>query len=159
MTGANVGLGLEAARHLVRLGAARVILGCRSSEKAEAARRDIEATTGRHDVVEAWPLDLGSFDSVREFCGRAAELDRLDLVIENAGVATEVLEMMEGYESTIATNVVSTFLMALLLLPALRATAARFNVEPHLVVVSSDAHLMVSSDRLRALFCRPRDGG
>ncbi|KAK7716532.1 hypothetical protein SLS64_003686 [Diaporthe eres] len=145
VTGANVGLGREGARHFCRLGADRVILACRDLDKGRAAGADIESSTSRSGVVDAWQLDLGSFESVRHFCRRAeTELDRLDVVVENAGVAIGTyVECDGGFESTIAVNVVSTFLMALLLLPALRRTAARFNVEPRLVVVSSDAHLFV----------------
>lgn len=150
VTGANVGLGREAARHFCRLGAARVILGCRDLDKGRAAGADIERSTGRRDVVDVWQVDLGSFESVRAFCRRAgAELDRLDVVVENAGVAIgNYVECDGGFESTIAVNVVSTFLMALLLLPVLRRTAARHNVEPNLVVVSSDAHLFVRASLL-----------
>lgn len=145
VTGANVGLGREAARHFCRLGAAKVILACRDLDKGRAAGADIEASTSRRDVVDVWQLDLGSFESVRAFCRRAeTELDRLDVVVENAGVAIGTYVECDGrFESTIAINVVSTFLMALLLLPVMRKTAARFNVEPRLVVVSSDAHLFV----------------
>lgn len=145
VTGANVGLGREAARHFCRLGAAKVILACRDLDKGRAAGADIEASTSRRDVVDVWQLDLGSFESVRAFCRRAeTELDRLDVVVENAGVAIGTYVECDGrFESTIAVNVVSTFLMALLLLPVMRKTAARFNVEPRLVVVSSDAHLFV----------------
>lgn len=145
VTGANVGLGREAARHFCRLGAARVILGCRDLDKGRAAGAEIEESTSRTGVVDVWQLDLGSFESVRAFCRRAdAELDRLDVVIENAGVAIGTYVECDGrFESTIAVNVVSTFLMALLLLPVLRRSAARHNVEPRLVVVSSDAHLFV----------------
>lgn len=148
VTGANVGLGREAARHFCRLGAARVILACRDLDKGRAAGADIEASTSRTGVVEAWQVDLGSFESVRDFCRRAeTELDRLDVVVENAGVAIGTyVECDGGFESTIAVNVVSTFLMALLLLPVLRKTAARHNVEPRLVVVSSDAHLFVRAN-------------
>lgn len=147
VTGANVGLGREAARHFCRLGAARVILGCRDLDKGRAAGADIEESTSRAGVVDVWQLDLGSFESVRAFCRRAeAELDRLDVVIENAGVAIGTYVECDGrFESTIAINVVSTFYMALLLLPVLRRSAARHNVEPRVVVVSSDAHLFVRS--------------
>jgi len=140
VTGANVGLGLEAARHFVRLNAARVILGCRDTEKGEAARTDIETTTGRKNVAEVWQVDLTSFESVKEFCHRAQELDRLDVVIENAGLAISWYEEYEGHESTITVNVISTFLMALLLIPRLRESAIRLNITPHLTIVASDAH-------------------
>lgn len=159
VTGANVGLGLEAARHFARLGAARVIIASRSADKGAQAKADVERSllsagggaagpqgpAPQQGVVEVWPLDLGSFDSVRAFCRRAAALDRVDAVVENAGVAMVAprATLAEGYECTITVNVISTFLMALLLLPTLRRTASRFNTQPRLVIVSSDAHFMV----------------
>lgn len=148
MTGGNTGLGKEAACHFVRLGAARVILACRDLEKGRVAQAYIQAAAAsKKGVVEVWQVDLTSFQSVRDFCGRAAaELDRLDVVVENAGIAIGTYaEADGGFESTIAVNVVSTFLMAFLLLPLMRRTAMRFNVEPRLVVVSSDAHMFVGS--------------
>lgn len=146
VTGANCGLGLEAARWFTQLGAARVILGCRDVDKAEVARADIESSTGRKGVVEAWHVDLGSFQSVKDFCGRAETLGRLDVVVENAAIATGDFEEREGHESSITVNVISTFLMAAMLLPAMRKTAARFNVRPHICIVSSDAHVFVRPD-------------
>lgn len=151
VTGSNVGLGLEAARHFRRLGAAKVILGCRSEQKALQAIADIERSTGRaNGVLEFWPLDLTSFDSVREFCKKADGLERLDAVIENAAVAMASQEstLAEGYECTITVNVISTFLMALLLLPGLLRTARKFNTQPRLTIVSSDAHFLVRSVRI-----------
>lgn len=150
MTGANVGLGLEAARHFARLGAAKVILACRDTEKGERAKADIERSTARSGIVEVWALDLCSFESVKHFCRRADQLPRLDVVVENAAVAFVGPRgaLAEGYETTITVNVVSTFLMALLLLPTLRRTAAKFNVRPNLVIVSSDAHFVVRPSRL-----------
>ncbi|KAF3768664.1 NAD(P)-binding protein [Cryphonectria parasitica EP155] len=145
VTGANAGLGFEAARHFARLNAAKVILGCRDAEKAQHAKAEIERSTGRpHGVVEAWPLDLTSFDSVREFCSRAGKLDRLDAVVENASVAMVSAEgtLAEGFECTITVNVISTFLMALLLLPTLRRTSAKFNTLARLTIVSSEGHIM-----------------
>lgn len=140
VTGANVGLGFEAARHFVRLGAARVILAVRSTEKGEAAQASIEASTGRR-VVEVWPLDLQSYASVKAFAARAsAQLDRLDALVENAAIVTEKFRLAEGEESSITVNVTSTFLLAFLLLPKLKDTAQRFGVVPHLVIVSSGAH-------------------
>ena len=85
VTGANVGLGKEAARHFVRLNATKVILACRTVSKGEAARADIEATTKRSGVVQVWQLDLEDHDSIRKFVRRAETLDRLDVVLENAG--------------------------------------------------------------------------
>jgi NAD(P)-dependent dehydrogenase (short-subunit alcohol dehydrogenase family) len=53
VTGSNTGLGLEAARHIVRLGADKVILAVRNTSKGEAAAQDILASTkARKNVVE-----------------------------------------------------------------------------------------------------------
>ena len=142
VTGANIGLGLEAARHLVKLHAAKVILACRSVEKGAAAKADIEASTGTSGVVEVWHLDLASYDSVKEFAARAAALPRLDVLLENAGIATSKFRLQEDNEATITTNVVSTMLLGLLLLPKLKESAKVHNTKTHLVIVSSEVHFL-----------------
>ena len=133
VTGSNAGLGLEASRHFVRLDAAKVILAVRNLEKGEAAKRSIEQSTGRTGVVEVWQLDLAHYESVRFFAKRAMGLERLDVVVENAGILTGQFKRMEENESSVTTNVVSTVLHALLLLPKLRETGAKFNILPRSV--------------------------
>ena len=140
VTGANIGLGLEAARHFTRLNSSKVILGVRSLEKGEEAKKSIEESTRREGVVEVWPLDLGSYESVKQFAKRAQGLERLDVVVENAGVAGFKFEMAEDNERMITVNVISTFLLGLLILPKLRETAEKFDVQPHLAFVSSEVH-------------------
>ena len=142
VTGANVGLGLEASKHFVRLGAARVILACRSPERARAAKQRIEAETGRAGVVDVWSLDLCSYESVREFAARARTLGRIDAVVENAGIARDFKEVAEGAEMTITVNVYATFLLAALLIPVLEESSRRFNITPRLTIVTSDVHHM-----------------
>lgn len=100
VTGANVGLGKEAARHYVRLNAVKVILACRSLEKGQAAVKDIEATTKRTGVLEVWALDLSSYESVKRFAERAKSLRRIDSLVENAGISTSRYKAVEGNEST-----------------------------------------------------------
>ena len=95
------------------------------------------------DVIEVWEVDLSSYESVKAFCKKVNGLRRVDVVCENAGVATPIWEECEGMEKTITVNVISTFLMALLLLPKLRESAARFNMVPRLTIVSSEAHEQV----------------
>lgn len=141
VTGANVGLGFEAARHFVRLGAAKVILAVRDQQKGEAAKRSIEEVEKRQKVVEVWSLDLCSYESVSQFAEQVQKtLPRVDILLENAGVAKYTYTMVEDDETSITVNVVSTFLLALLLLPKLRETAARYNVTPHLTITTSNVH-------------------
>lgn len=138
VTGANVGLGFEAARHFTRLNASKVILGVRSMENGNEAKRSIEESTKRPGVVEVWQLDLGSYESVKRFAQRAQGLQRLDTVVENAGIARFLWSMSEDNESQITVNVISTFLLALMILPKLKETAMKLNVQPHLSFVSSE---------------------
>ncbi len=64
-------------------------------------------------------------------------------MVKNAGISTNYWKEFEGIESILATNVISTELLALLLLPKLRETATRFNTVPRLSIVASDLHFLV----------------
>lgn len=144
VTGSNTGLGLEAARHYTRLNAEKVILAVRTVSKGEAAKKSIEESTGKKGIVEVWSLDLASYASVEAFAARLNGLKRLDALVENAGISTSDFQLAEDNESTITTNVVSTFLLALLALPKLRETAIRYNVQPRLAIVSSEVHFFTT---------------
>ena len=138
MTGANTGLGFEAVKHLVAFGAAKVILGVRNVSAGETAKKEIGAATRISNVAKVWALDLASYDSVKAFAKRAdRELDRIDALIENAGVATYQRVMAEGHLVDVTVNVLSTFLLGVLLLPKMSESAQRFGILPHLVVVTS----------------------
>lgn len=104
VTGANVGLGFEAARQFTRLDAKKVILACRNLEKGEAAKKSIEETTQRRHVVEVWQVDLSSYESVKQFARGVEGLERLDAIIENAAIATHKYQVFEGNESTLSTR-------------------------------------------------------
>lgn len=140
VTGANQGLGKEAVRHIARLGASAVVIGCRNLESGEEAKRDIEATTSCHkDVIKVWKIDLSSYESVKEFGDRAIKsLPRIDAVVQNAGINTRKYRKVEEDESSIAVNVISPFLLTLMLLPKLKETATKFNVRPMVTVVTSE---------------------
>lgn len=144
VTGANGGLGFEAARHYVRLGAAKVIIAVRTIEKGEAAKKAIEESEKRQGIIEVWQLDLQSYESVKQFAEKVQDLPRLDIMLENAGIATGIFRRAEEDESTLTVNVVSTFLLALLVLPKLRDTSTTFNTMPYLTIVSSEVHSFTS---------------
>ncbi|KAL8938430.1 MAG: hypothetical protein Q9216_003904 [Gyalolechia sp. 2 TL-2023] len=150
VTGSNTGLGLQAALHITRLGAEKVIVAVRNLEKGEKAKIAIEESTGQTGVVEVWQLDLTSYDSVKQFAKKAEGLKRLDVLLENAGLMNEVWSMAEEDELSVTTNVVSTFLLGLLLLPKLQETATRFNVRPRLVIVASDLHFVTNLEERKA---------
>lgn len=147
VTGSNIGMGKEAARHFVRLDADKVIMAVRNLPAGEEAKADIERTTQRPGVAEVWKLDLASYASVKEFAARAnRELKRLDVAVLNASVATSKYDSPEGFESQITVNVVSTVMLLVLLLPLLRATAAELGAnvpseeKPHIALIGSGIH-------------------
>lgn len=81
----------------------------------------------------------------REFAKRAESLERLDILLENAGISTAKFVEVSSNESTITTNVVATFLLALLMLPVLQQTSKKHNVTPTLTIVSSEVHFFTRS--------------
>ncbi|CAG8981700.1 hypothetical protein HYALB_00006573 [Hymenoscyphus albidus] len=135
VTGADKGLGFEAAKHLVEVSSK-----IRNTQAGNAAMADIEAATHTKNVVEVWELDLSSYASVKAFANKAiTELDRIDALIENAGIAGSDWILSEGHEACITVNVISTVLLAVLLLPKMSAVAKRFSFIPHISVVTSGA--------------------
>lgn len=140
VVGANVGLGFEAAVHYVRLGAEKVIITVRSQEKGNEAKRKIEERTGKQGVVEAWQLDLSNYESVKSFAIKAEGLPRIDILLENAGVALLDFKTAEGSELTMAVNVYGTFLLAMLMFPLLQKSAKTHDTKPVLTIVSSEVH-------------------
>lgn len=143
VTSGNCGLGFEAALKFVTLGAETVVLACRSPEKGDAAVAQIEKRTGRKGVLRSWKLDMNSYASVQALAARvAAELPQLDIALLNAGVVQPHYRVSpEGWEETLQVNVLSTALLAMLLLPILKgnqsAATVSGNDPAHLCFVSS----------------------
>ncbi len=82
ITGANGGLGKECARQAALLPETeRVILGCRSLERAEATKRSLAASTGR-SIFEVMIFDLTNLESVWR---AAADAPVIDALVLNAG--------------------------------------------------------------------------
>jgi NAD(P)-dependent dehydrogenase (short-subunit alcohol dehydrogenase family) len=138
VTGGNTGLGLETARHLVRGSASRVILAVRNKALGEKAKADIERTTGRKSVLEVWNLDLASSASVKEFASKAAkELNRIDALVENAGVFLDSWSLAEGFETSMTVNVINTMFLGVLMMPQLIESAKKYGIQPRIVFLVS----------------------
>ncbi|KFA53853.1 hypothetical protein S40293_01621 [Stachybotrys chartarum IBT 40293] len=144
VTGANRGIGLEAARYLLRLNAACVVLAARSLEKGKSAAADLEASTGRKGAVVVHELDMEDHKSVESFASKMRTLPRIDGVILNAGIYSDVFEIRDGHERNMTVNVINTFLLALLLVPVLEESAQKWPIVPRITVVASDRHVMVT---------------
>jgi NAD(P)-dependent dehydrogenase (short-subunit alcohol dehydrogenase family) len=133
VTGATSGIGLETARQLAGLGA-HVVLGVRDAARGAEVAAGIAGEGAAADVL---PLDLASFQSVREAVAQfAAAHPALDVLVNNAGVAVRRRRLtVDGHELTWQTNFLGGYLLTRLLLPALRRAP-----KPRVVNVASDAH-------------------
>ncbi|MFN9808510.1 MAG: oxidoreductase [Deltaproteobacteria bacterium] len=135
VTGANSGIGLEAAAVLAAK-RAHVVLACRSPERAGKALEALRARVPGASV-EVRALDLASLARVRSFAESFAKAHgRLDGLVNNAGLmALPYAKTEDGFEMQLGTNHLGHFALTGLLLPALRATAGS-----RVVNVASAAH-------------------
>ncbi len=137
ITGANGGIGFQIARRLALQGW-RVWLACRTEEKAHRAAREINRLREEADRPAnafALALDLSRFVSVRAAAkDLGAQIDRLDLLVCNAGLLSPDHQMTEdGFELQFQVNHLGHFLLQRELLPLLEASA-----DPRVVNVTSE---------------------
>jgi NAD(P)-dependent dehydrogenase (short-subunit alcohol dehydrogenase family) len=135
VTGANSGLGLQAARMFAAAGA-HVVLACRNADRALAAMLHIKQRHARASV-ESMLLDLADLGSVRAFAASfCRSYDRLHVLLNNAGVmALPYATTRDGFEMQLGTNHLGHFaLTGLLIERMLQTPGAR------VVTVSSMAH-------------------
>ena len=159
ITGANSGLGLEAAKQVLRLNASHIVLACRSLSKAEAAKTEIlksassASKTASSTQISCYELQMDDFSSIAAFAENiSSSIARLDTVILNAGVDLKEFTLASsGYEMTLTVNVLGTFLLALLLLPKLRETASQYNTLPRIAIVGSAVHFWANPKSLTSI--------
>ena len=139
VTGATSGIGKAAAAALARQGAQVVLVG-RDRGRAEAAAAEMGAVSTVPPKVEI--ADLTSMEQVRALAGRLASLERIDVLINNAGlVLGERRVTQDGFEHVFAVNHLAPFLLTNLLLPKLTGSAPA-----RVITVTSDAHSAASLD-------------
>ncbi|MGI9615086.1 MAG: SDR family NAD(P)-dependent oxidoreductase [Acidimicrobiales bacterium] len=119
VTGANSGLGFEAARQLAVLGYGSVVLACRTEEKAEAAKAELVEVTGV-DPFSTLEVDVAEVQSSRsaaaELVGRGVAFDS---VLLNAGmVPNELQRTSDGIETCFAASLVGHHIITTALLDA-----------------------------------------
>lgn len=104
ITGANVGLGYEAAKALVEKGA-EVVLAVRTVSKGNDAEAKIRESVP-NGLVHVMELDLSNLASVKSFAENfKARFNRLDVLMNNAGVmAMPEMKTKDGFELQFGTN-------------------------------------------------------
>ena len=122
VTGSTDGVGRLVARKLGQAGA-RVLVHGRDAERGARVVADIEASGG---VAAFLAADLSALAEVRRLADAAqATVDRLDILINNAGIGTAGPRQTsaEGFELRFAVNYLAGFLLTLLLLPLIKNSA------------------------------------
>lgn len=134
ITGGNAGIGLATSKALAKKGA-RVIIMSRTAERGNEAVEEVKAYAG-HDNVEMLQCDLASQKQIRQAAEKLNELDRLDVLVNNAGAFfSEYAETEDGIERQFAVNHLAPFLLTNLVLDKIKASAPA-----RIVTVSSRAH-------------------
>ncbi|RBR21361.1 uncharacterized protein FIESC28_04898 [Fusarium coffeatum] len=139
ITGSNTGLGFEASRQLISLGLSHLIMGVRNLQKGREAARKLEQE-GKGVKIDVWELDMCEYDSIWAFAKKCGTLEKVDLVILNAGLSPSKFETVKGtgHELAVQVNHFSTALLTLLIIPILKTKSSN----PHISIVNSlTAHL------------------
>lgn len=126
VTGATNGVGLGTSRALANAGA-HVILAVRNTDLGAQRAAELSAIGGSTSVLK---LDLADLSSVRAFCDLID--GPVDILINNAGALTDRrTDTVDGFEMTLATNLLGPFALTNLLLGKVRS---------QIINVGSDAH-------------------
>ena len=122
ITGPTSGIGLQIARDLAPA-SAQLVLACRDRAKGEAVAAELRHLGSAGVVVKEY--DAASAPSIAALARScAAELPRIDVLVNNAGVARGQRHVTsDGFELTFATNVLGYQRLSLALLDQLRASA------------------------------------
>jgi NAD(P)-dependent dehydrogenase (short-subunit alcohol dehydrogenase family) len=140
VTGATSGIGKATAIALAKQGAQVVVVG-RDRARTEATQEEVAAVAaGAMPQVQI--ADLSSMAQVRDLAERLGGLDRIGVLINNAGfVASQRRVTEDGFEEVFAVNHLAPFLLSNLLLGKLTASAPA-----RVITVTSDAHTAARLD-------------
>lgn len=141
ITGTTSGLGEESARVLANRGAQVAMLARDPQKNLEAAER-IRSSVPDADL-STHQLDLSDLASVARFSAEAAdEFDRIDLLMNNAGVmCCPFGRTADGFEMQFGTNHLGHFALTVRLLPLLQQAD-----QPRVVTLSSGGHRISDVD-------------
>ncbi len=119
VTGANSGLGFEAAAQLAEMGYGSVTLACRTQDKADTAARELAARTGA-DVFDTLVVDVGVIESSRKAAAELVNRGRAyDVALLNAGMVPSRLDRtVDGIEVCFASSLVGHHVITTELLEA-----------------------------------------
>lgn len=155
ITGGTRGIGLEVVKVLLKK-SCYVITGSSANEQ-EIKKRHREILNELGDdikgVLEIWPLDLSSMDSVRRFAAKIKLSSlKINYLICNGGVMFVPFQLtQDGFEMHFAINYLSHCLLTWLLLPNLCSAAKSSREKSRIIIVTSGLHRAIGKIRFRDL--------
>lgn len=135
ITGANSGLGFEAAKQLAKQGH-EIILLCRNKEKGEIAVSEIKSYSNNQNI-HLYTANLASQKSIEAVAQQIKkDISKLDVLLNNAGGVFNNFQLSEdGIEMTIANNHFNYFWMTYYLFDLLKN-----GKDARIINVASDSH-------------------
>jgi short-subunit dehydrogenase len=122
---------------LLDLKLSQLIMAVRSEEKGEAAAAELRAKHPKAEI-EVWILDMVSYQSIQDFAIRCSSLSLIDIAILNAGLTRpDFIVTPHGQEEMLQVNFLSIMLLAIVLLPVLKAKASKRGTPSRMTVVNS----------------------
>jgi len=137
ITGANSGIGKEAAMEIAKKGGT-VHLVCRNPEYGEAAKNEIQEASGNANI-HLHILDLSLPRDVCAFTKKfSQEQEKLDVLVNNAGCMVNTRQITtDELEKNFATNTLGTHIMTKGLIDLLKKSS-----DPRVIIVSSGGMLV-----------------
>lgn len=134
VTGSTSGIGEKTAKVLAQK-QSTVVLAVRNVSKGEKVAEEIRADYP-DAAISVMQLDLSNLRSIQEFSSQfLADFDRLDLLINNAGLACPYAKTDDGFEILMGTNHLGHFALTGHLIETLKKTP-----DSRVVIVSAGAH-------------------
>jgi len=157
ITGCNTGIGKETAKRMYRQGCT-VIMACRNTVKAEAAKQDILSAPFQKPSkfmgkLQCMELDLSSLQSVRDFAAAFSQkYSAIDFLLLNAGIMAlpTFKTSKDGIELQFAVNHVAHQYLTQLLTPMLTKT--------RIIALSSNGHGLVGTKQFAAMLDNDGEG-
>jgi NAD(P)-dependent dehydrogenase (short-subunit alcohol dehydrogenase family) len=133
----TIGLGAESAKHFAAHDPLHIYISGRNRNAGEAIVAEL---SGKYPKVGATyvQLDLTSLASVKEAVKRDFKHDRLDILLNNAGIMAQPAALStDGYEIQFATNHLGHAMLTDCLLPTLLRTAKEPNSDVRILNITS----------------------
>ncbi|MER6575236.1 SDR family NAD(P)-dependent oxidoreductase [Nonomuraea sp. NPDC001023] len=148
ITGATDGLGRALAHRLAAEGATLILHG-RNPAKGRHLLTDLRDRTG-NDRLAFEHADFAHLDQIHSLADRLATRDRLDVLVNNAGIGVETAPQRsaDGLELTFQVDYLATYMLSSLLTPLLARTAGTGGGPARIVNVSSAGQAPLDFDNV-----------